>query len=353
MCSYWSEMAISDNHEGLIISKDPPPPYNDDKKIIISYNLSEGEYEEVVSFVRVHNQMSTGNTTLLSKEDLVKYLSLDTTVVLMRSQNNNKLIGFVMSIKLPILNNNKELVDHGCTTFMVIHSSLRGFGMCMGLIRALTQLGYERGIYCDYHTIPMKLGSNSIKLNSWYRPLNLTNSVNLGFLYPNYDNPRNVRRNRLKYNTNLPPNITYKKINSGYLEFYRMLVVAKRFVFYPENDLWERWISLFDTYIISHEGNEVGLVSLNKIECIVKTTNMEGKIVTPVICLGQIDIVLSSLFHISKNLGYDVIYFHEYGDIKREHMERFNCVPTNADVWFGLYNNAIELSPNDISVPLF
>ncbi len=360
---YWSDMFVSgvndNNLNNFIISYDKPIKYTDNKNITFSNILLEKNYDEFCSFINKNNQMSTGNTTLLPKSELINLLKLDHFVISLRSKSKNKLIGTIISIKLPILNRNEqhsEIIKHGCTTFLNVHKALRGHGICMALIRNLINFAYDEGIYCDYHTVPFKLGNNSVKIKSWYRPLNLEQSIKLGFLYSGYDDTQMKRRNRLKYRTILPPNHTYVKttIDNAIvsLKLYQTLTESKKFVFYPDINLWIKWIENFPTYIIYKNNIEIGIVSINTIHCIIDNTKEEGRLALPVICAGDIKSVLPVLIHICNNIGYSVLYLYQYGDINKKSLEKVNALQNKDNSWFSLYNNKINIGEEDISVPL-
>lgn len=362
---YWSEMYIdrSEDKRGsnFIISTDPPVKYEDNKKIILSYKIDPCEYDEVCEFYRKYNKMATGNTTLMPRSILEKYLSFDNISILMRSENNNKLMGVIISILVPVRNsknqnNTTELITHGCTTFLIVHPAIRNHGICMGLIRGLINEGYKKNIYCDYHTVHFKIGDNSISLNCYYRPINLQRSVELGFFYPDCHNIKMNTANRIKYNTKLPKSSSYVKVNQNNidesLDYYYRTTEDKKFAFYPDKSLWNKWIEGFDTYLISYNEIIIGIVSLNTVHCIITSTNKEGRIAMPMICNGNMNNVLPVLIHIASINNYDVLYFQQYGNLTVNNLNEINCIKTDHTMWFSLYNNKINIESSDISVPL-
>ena len=137
------------------------------------------------------------------------------------------------------------------------------------------------------------------------------------------------------------------------MNIYLQLTDDKKFAFYPDLLLWEKWINIFNTYLIYKNNKPIGVVSLNTIHCIITSANQEGRIANPIICNGDTNIVLPVLLYIVNKLSYDVIYFHQYGDVTVKNMESINCIKTESDMWFSLYNNRIKLELKDISVPLF
>jgi len=384
MSKYWSEMNIiknkDDNHnnnldhdhnndgDDFIISKEPPIKYNNaNTKINLIRGIKESEYSEVANFYQKYNRMVTGNTTLLPVDELKRYLSLKNISLLMRAANG-MLIGTIISILLPVKNSNirgrpyevpkTDIITHGCTTFLAVHPSLRKMGLCMALIRGLIEIAYEEGIYCDYHAVAFELGANSVPLYSWYRPINIERSKELGFLYTGWNDPRASTKIRLKYSNVIPKDYTYTIVNkdnnniNSSLQYYLSLVTDKLFSFWPDEDLWSQWIESFPTYIICKDNKYVGIVSLNTVYCSFEKSQEIGKLLFPIICEGEMDKVMKVLCGIAKDLKHDVLYLHQHGAVNEKALESINSIKTTTKLWFSLYNNRIDLKSDDIHVPL-
>lgn len=332
------------------ISYKKPAENNYNKKIRFCYSIEN--YDEISNFYEQYNTMSTGNLTLLPKSQLETYLSYDNVVVLMRNEVNNKLIGMVLSILLPIKNcenENEEIITHGCTTFLILHPCIRNLGICKILTQELIIKGYEKSFYCDYHTTSFNLG-NGIPIECWYRPIDLERSIELGFLYSDCFDIRKKTKNKIIYTTKLPKDYSYIKVTETdkSLEFYRNTTKNKKFVFWPDEELWNKWINNFPTYLIYCKNDPIGIVSINTINCIM-TTKKKGKIAHPIICNGNINEILKVLPNIVKD--YDVLYFHAYGDTNVSILNTNNYIKTDHKVCFSLHNNKIMLKSSDISVP--
>ena len=382
---YWKDMFISDNisdanstndnetKDSYIISKDKPVLYQENKNITIDYIKPE-EYQEVSKFVCEYNKMSTGNITLFTVNDIHRYLKLPNTSLVMKS-TSGKIMGTIFSLELPIKvgqnngnnkdnnqdngnkNNKDQIIIHGCTTFLNVHNIVRGYGLCMALIRDLIFRGYKKQIFCDYHMVSMKIGDNAFKINSWYRPINLKSCVKIGFLYPDWDNPSiKNRRLAMRYNTKLLPNISFILIDhnnlSISLEYYLSQVGNKKFVFYPDKDLWNMWISSFPTYLIYYNNELAGLLSTNNLSCYIEVTKQHGKLLFPTLCVGDVEKVLSVLLYLASQNNYDAVYMYQSGYITSTHLENIKAIKTDNDVWFSLYNNRVSLTPGDLMVPL-
>jgi hypothetical protein len=360
---YWSEMYVTksskDQSDEFIISKDPPIKFEyDNKKLILCEGIKESEYGEVSNFYQKYNRMSTGNTTLLPVSELERYLSISNISLLMRSANG-MLIGTIISLLLPVKNSNgsiEEIIIHGCTTFLAIHPSLRKMGLCMALIRKLIELGYDKGLFCDYHMVAFPIGTNSISLNSWYRPIDLHRSKELGFLYDGLLDSHNSTKLRLKYRTTIPNNHTYVQVIDNNinisLNYYKELVKNKKFAFWPGEKLWSDWIRSYPTYLIYNKNKCVGIVSLNTVYCVIERTKETGRILFPIICDGEMDSVMPVICTIAKDLNYDVVYFHQHGSVTEVSLCKIKAIRTTTKLWFSLYNNCINLNVEDINVPL-
>lgn len=366
---YWKDMNIVKDNEinkSIIISKDIPISYNEDKNIIFDRNVdNENVKEEIITFIKNNNKTTSGNITLLTIEELEIYIRLGSKWLLMRSNTSKRsLIGVVMSLPLSIKvkdNNTYKIITHGYTTFLNVHSSLRGHGLCMAMIRELIHDGYKEGLYCDYHLVPDKIGENSILIDSWYRPLNLKSCVNLGFIYPGYDDSRSKIKNRLKYSTRLQPDVETvlidqdTAVNTYY--YYRQLVSDKEFAFYPELDFWMLWIQEFPTFLIKDIKNkkDIGIFSLGSVSVRVKKENEDkvAKLSLPVLAVStNTNKLLSSIIHESSNLGYDALYIYEIGDFSSEELERVHSLKTTTSLYFSMYNNKMNLNKEEIITPI-
>jgi hypothetical protein len=364
---YWSEMFIKkieqDSVEKLetdfIISYDAPVKYESKKPMTFKEGIDESELEEISEFYSKHNKMSSGNTTLFPPNEIKRYINMDNRTILMRSVPNNNLIGTIMSLVLPVKcnnnnnnNNNNKIIIHGCTTFLNIHTAIRGNGIAMALIRKLIEVGYEQKQYCSYYMVPFKIGDNSIPINSWYRPLNIKRAESLGFGIPQ----ESKIKSQLKYKNRLLPQHNYNNVKKENLklslDYYLNQIKDKRFVFYPTLELWQKWIESFSTYLIYGDNAIVGLVSINTVHCLINSTQKISKILYPVLCVGDMNIVLPVLNYIGFKENFDIIYYQEHGDLTSNHLESNHAIKTQNPSWFSLYNNNIEIKSSDIYVPL-
>jgi len=349
-----------------IISTEKPVGYDEKKKVILSREITD--YNEVYMFLRDNNKMASGNYTLLPKSEMERFKRLGCFSVLMRGENK-KLYGTVFSIPLPIkchivsgetedINYTKEkIITHGCTTFLNVDSKLRGFKMCMILIRELANYGYENNIYCSYQMTSFKLCETSFPISSWFRPINLMNSLALGFIFPEFADIKNFQNNRLKYKCKIPKGYTVKRVSEGNkeksLEFYKNIIKDKIFSFSPDLILFSKWIQEFPTYLVLHEKKKVAIFSITTIFSRMGN-DVEGKLCLPLIFNSTDKIPsLRCLLSVAEEREHDLLYTHSIGDLDTETLKAVNSVETPKKTWFSLYNNSMELKPEDLYVPLF
>jgi hypothetical protein len=351
-----------------IICLDKPVDYDRNKKVILSRNLEE--YDEIVEFLKEQNMMASGNFTLLSKVEIEKYKRLGSYSVLMRSENG-KLFGTIFSIPFPVkcsltagiiedTGYTKDIViTHGCTTFLNVSSKIRGFKMCMLLIRELAQYGHENNILCSYQLTSFKLCENSVEILTWYRPINMMKSLLLGFTFPGYNEVSNFNKNRMIYKCKAPKGYIIEQVKMKGLEealsFYVDINKDNRFVFFPDILLFEKWTKEYLTYIVKYENKIIGIFSIGTLNC--KMANMiEGRLCLPLLfnsLKGKGEKVLRCLLSISEEKDYDLLYGNQIGDLTEVVYKSVNAVLNDKKSYFSLYNNNMHITSSDIYVPLF
>lgn len=374
-----------DEEKEGIISTSKPVEYTGNKKIKLIRGVSPSEYDEIYDFIREQNRMSSGNFTLFPKSEIDKFMKMNALAVLMRSENNNSLIGTIFSIPFPVrssvtelhrspssdLNVNSEslhqsnnnVIMHGCTTFLNVHQKLRNHGLCMALIRELTLYGFDKNYLCSYFLTDFQLSPNSISINSWYRPLNLPRAIGLGFGYPNWNVPSEFQQNRIKYSTKMPKKTTDSKqikcklVTSGKSQaahnFLMSQIQNKKFAFSPDLKYFSKWIQEYPTYLVSVENESIGIFSLTSVFCRMET-GLDGILALPLLFISKDnDTVFKCLISVAAERGFDVLYNYEVGDLTEEILNQNHCIKNNRPSYFSLYNNSIRLVPQDLFVPIF
>jgi hypothetical protein len=350
-----------DKTEG-IISKENPIFKDHKKKIILSRGISKEEYDEVYMFIRDENKMSSGNYTLLPKSEIDRFSKFNLCAVLMRSEFDQSLLGTILSVPFPIrckYSQEEKIIQHGCTTFLNVKTKLRGFGMCMLLIKDLISYGYEREIYCSYQTTSFKLKDKALQISSWYRPINLINSVKLGFVFPGFNEISKFNEHRQKYTNKIPKGYSVKRVVKKNLEkalnFYLETTKDKKFVFSPDLTFFDNWTDYFPTFLVYFEKKIIGIFSINTIYCRMMDI-VDGQLCLPLLFAsknGTTEKVLQGLFSVAADRSYDAVYMHSLGDLNEKVLKEVHAVKTKEDTWFSLYNNEINLNIYDIYAPVF
>ena len=351
----------------IIISLEAPIEYSEKKNIVLSRGANKEEYDEIYEFLRDQNEMSSGNFTLFPKDEIARYTRFNSLSVLMRSSKSNALLGTIFSMIFPVqcLNDIKEdiqeknIILHGCTTFLNVHNKLRKHGLCMAMIRELTKYAYENGIYCSYSLTSFPLSPKSFEISAWYRPLNLARSIGLGFTYPNWNIPGDFLKNRITYNTKMPKKYTCERVTNNKLEishsFYLQQISNKKFAFMPDITFFNKWIQEYPTFIVTENKKIIGLFSLGSVYCRM-ASGLDGRLALSLlfVCSHEFSIkVMKSMIFMANERDYDALYMHEVGDITSTLLKEINAVPTPAKSYFSLYNNSMTLTPSDLYIPLF
>lgn len=366
---------IEKTQASIIISLAPPIEYTEQKNIILYRGIKKEEYDEIYEFLRDQNEMSSGNFTLFPKDEIARYMRFNSLVVLMRSSKSNALLGTIFSMIFPINclnsfqentitettqeNTQGEIIFHGCTTFLNVHKKLRKHGLCMALIRDLTNYAYENKIYCSYSLTSFPLSPKSFEITAWYRPLNLARSVGLGFTYPNWNVPSEFLKNRVLYNTKMPKKYTCERVTNSKLElshsFYRKQIKDKNFAFMPEITFFNKWIQEYPTFLVSENKIPVGLFSIGSVYCRMMS-GLDGRLALSLLFVSlpeQSSKVMKSMIYTANEREYDALYMHEVGDIRQEILKEINAIETPGKSYFSLYNNSMTLTPSDLYIPLF
>jgi hypothetical protein len=370
-----------EEREGVISLERPIENDEINKKVnlvSLTKDISNEIKDEIIGYLSQENQMFSGNYTLLKNEDIDKFTKLDMIGVLMRGGQKNTLLGTIFSIPFPIKchfknknenkNENTEILVHGCTSFLNVHSKLRGHGMAKLLIGKLLQVGYERNIYCGYQITSFAASPTSIKINMWYRPLNMLRSLELGFVFPHFNEIGHFHENRIKYACRKPKGFNINQITqSTILKAYNFYVniqnnesiTNKRFIYWPNEEEFIKWTKIFETtYLVTNKENKdiVGLFTYKPFYCRMSDTHIEARLCLPllVVCKGHYNsITLQSLIYMASQQCYDVLYCYQLGDLNRDCLTENSCISTTNPSWFTLYNNYMKLQPEEISVPLF
>jgi hypothetical protein len=360
------------------ISPDPS------KKINLVRGIKKEEEKQVEEFINENNQALSGVFTLLNYDDLENFQKLSYYPVLMK--RNEKLLGTVFSFPFPVkiieFKNESDDVKgreikeeiFGYTTFLNVHEKLRGYGLCMELIKELTNWGYENQIYMGYQMTNFPLTDKATKINNWYRPLNLLNTISLGFTFPGFNEINRFHEYRISYSCKSPKGfnslVVRKSDVSKILNFLKSIEMndsnfsnkedkqEKKGIYLNFNfDFLNQWIQIFPSYFIINKENKeiVGFFSYKCVKC--KTPlQQQALICLPLLFVSNKNYELTclqSLFYIAFQQSYDIVYLYETGYISAEILKAASCVISEKSSYFSLYNNDLSFAPSDIFLPFF
>ena len=349
-----------ENDEEGIISKEKPTFSKEKRKFELQKGIKQKEYSEVSNFLKEYYTIENVRT-FLPVSELRKYNRFSSLFLLMRAPNL-ELIGTILSIPFPISCRYKEkgeTIIHGATSFLNLHPKIRKLGLTKTLIRELTVYGFEKNVLCSYMTTNFPLTEKSIEIESWYRPLNLQNSIALGFSFPDWNKPSVFAQERIKFGTKLPKKYKTKIVKDNNMEtafqFYQKVNQNKKFVFYPDLAFFNKFVKEYPSYLVYKEKKIVGFFTLGIIY--MKTEfGMEAEIATPLLFNGIKGEEANSLrvcISTAREKEFDVLYLHSIGDITKEVLEEVYAIKTFSNSYFSLYNNSMDLKKSDLYVPLF
>ena len=139
------------------------------------------------------------------------------------------------------------------------------------------------------------------------------------------------------------------------LKFYQDINKGNKFVFYPSNELFEKWIKLYPTYIVLNGKEIIGLFSIGTLNCKM-ASGAEGTLCSPLLfnsIKGKSEMILKCLLSIAEEKDYDLLYGNQVGDLTEEVYKSVNAIKNKSVSYFSLYNNSAKVKSEDIFTPLF
>lgn len=330
------------------------------------------EIEELCNFILTNNRTASGNITILTKDEYKKFRNLNMHSILLREEGS--LVGCFLSMpfRLQFLTKQGEIGEDGesrgiyksyietfgCSTFLNVKQGLQGQKLCRDLIAALTDLGYRINIHAGYQMTAFPLNEKAIPIDTFYRPINLQNSLLLGFTFPGFQNVSQLNNNRILYKCKMPKNYSVTlikengKIREAAYGFYLKLVENKRIAYLPTSEQFGEWIKNYTSYVVYTEGHPSGFFSLGC--AVVKMINgKEGRLAIPHLFLGDKS-VLQCLLSVAEDKGYDTFYCNRVGDLTETLLKDTLCVVNSKKNYFSFYNaNFNNLKPEELYIPLF
>jgi hypothetical protein len=278
--------------------------------------------------------MTSGNKTIISSRRLrdLQFLGFHRSII---RNSKNQIVSFIMTLDIGVIyitkDNRREDSRIGCTTFLVVHSSLRNVGLAMVSIKEAINIGIEFGVFIGYHTITEFKSANCILIPVWQ--LDAIKSFDMDGIYSKpIKSIEDIQNSR-----------------SIYLSF----VQNKRFYFNPNEEEWIRWMKCFEGHLIlDHKDEVIGIIILHMIGIIHKDTQSLIKIGWPMIIVGDTLKCIQICNNIYRNAKITYILFHEIGNITSEDLSQVGAKKTNSIKYLDFYNVGVNADRTNICLPL-
>ncbi|MBA3286300.1 MAG: GNAT family N-acetyltransferase [Nitrosopumilus sp.] len=331
-----------------------------------THQFSDVELNEISNFYRKYHRVNNSNNIILvSVDDLKKFLNTKVQLIVMYTKegeilgsimtfifpsnidtNLNKKINVSLSSKILDFYGTHDFLLTACTSFLIVHPNYRKKGLGMVLIQESILSFYKMGGMLAYFMNNISRCNNSIPINIWYYPLNLSKLDSAKFPYPHNHKSLFIPKEDKR--------ITQKVDNSNSIrayEFYMNYVKDKKCKFLPGFNLWNKWVETFPTYIIINGNIIEGIFSFNNSmvwHSVCMASLNTGYIL---FCLGSQPSTLNkSLIEAKKS--YDILIIYPVGDLTDEHISKVNAKKTSK-LYINFYNLNAHLTAKDFYAPLF
>jgi len=378
---FWDKMLILKNKEednnDLIISQQRPLFFAMDKNFKFdllcmcekTLTIDKKTLDEISNFYLENNLMSTGNINMITPDILMKYINHYSELVVIK--NKNKIIGSILSLRLPIrLKTDKDVTDivsktqlynklvpnnsdgktllFGCTTFLNNHKKYRAKGLGMVLIQKSLQIAYDDGMLCAYFLNTKPRCSNSVPIKNWLFPVNPDNLDKYRIDYP--------RKYRSSYFIKLSENYSVILVDNSNikesLDLYLKLMSDKKFYMYPDINFWKEFTKNHKVYMVKFDGEYIGIFSIDKLNVNIPSKKCNLDYGHVLFCVGKQPEIIKTMIYTSNLNNYDLLMLQECGDINRYFLNMVMAINTGHTDYLNFYNCRIKLSPSEIYSPL-
>lgn len=373
---HWNQMNcvlnpnLDKNNGDFLISQEAPVdfilPSNMSCKVYETIKLtgSSGDTidlqlkEEIMNFIKINDCTDTGNVTELSNESLTRFLQTPGGITVLYYKNS--IIGIMLSIILRCIydnNSSKAIEDNSSSslrslsllssynTFLCVHKDYRNQGLAMIIIRAAMLAAYKE--YRINHGYFMTMSPHqpiNIKIESWYRPINVNKSRDAGFTLGTFRRKGDIKLlQRIGYFIAKPDVLPIKCTNYNLVK--KILSIGK-FHLDPTEQEFQMLIKCFDIYTV----NDNSLFMLFPMHSLICSTGKRVRNAQLALMIG--DVMQHALF-IAKEDNYDLLYGWCAGDITVERVQKSKGIITSAVTYLEYYNTAKIIKQNELFVPLF
>ena len=243
-----------------------------------------------------------------------------------------EIIGIIIVVIIPILCNNR-VSNHACTSCYCVKSDKRGKGLGITLMKTLMNYGLGIDILSGYHILPIKRG-NVPKVDQWVLNIKTDNTFKEG------------------------PFKSDKVTMNNIEEVYDYLINFKlgNFNYRPTIEEFKQWCNVYDTFIYRINKQIIGLWSFAISNTIIKNTTIQ----TCLLNFSMFDIqyvyecMISAILESVKTKS-TILYGYYIGSLasERNKLSKLKLSDQNIELYFGIYNYDVNLSPKDIYTPIF
>jgi len=344
---------------------------------------------ELIQFIRNHNQMYTGIYELIDEKLLKSLFRLNIYVFILRYQKTNKIMGCMMTVIFDTTTDFKKddfKSPFALTSYLCIHKQLRSKGVCMLIIRKALQTAYIENIYCSYYLEEKAFSTSGLLVKRWMRPINVQSAISKGFKFE-LPSEREKTKRRLAYRIPILgdnfESITIDEKNKDNIieksfDFLRSSdrETRDKWIWKPTFEEWKGWVTsdTFETIALasrnssSRKSEIVGLITIQYKQIYVPKTQTTSDIAfIPFHILNtgtngnSVDIVSKELLNAAiircsersknKDLNIDMLYAFECGGATCQTLTTSKFVPAGGMyVDFYNFNNFYECK--DIFLPL-
>jgi hypothetical protein len=282
---------------------------------------------------------------------------------------NNEIISFALATIIPIrvkknynvkfehkdweaLNAGNTLL-FGYTNYLCAHQDYRNIQKGINAVKATLNYGIPRGVLCGYFIGTSPKTSNFIELNNWIRSLNFSACRSAKFLFPDHRKPgdKSELRNELFYKIKIDEKYKYDLATSKNLKDFKKLSINYKFVLAPNAEFWNKWISIFKTYVVIYDGKVVGIGSFLVTETLISQSGKILRVANIVFCIGD-PIILKILLDAGTKLGAGIATGYGLGILTDTVLSDAKTV-NSGKMFLEFYNTSIRYSPEQVCVPIF
>ncbi len=249
--------------------------------------------DEIVAFMAEYNVMSNNNITFLSRPmiDRLSKSGAYCAVIRITDEPNTPIVGSIFTLPvelyyrgydvptpdvkrmIPELRTvdcngvNSVMIDSCYTSYLCVRPDCRKSGLAMALIRLVMNVGWPYNVRSGYYLCAQTHHRCHVKINSWYRPLNVAKTRLGGFQLPEL--PDNVKLRdrdlplRLHYRTTVPKDYNYIRCNDSDVDTIKTLTGVwdskYRIVHHNHNPAY---IANFDVYWITKRESKIAMFTL-------------------------------------------------------------------------------------------